>query len=154
MKKLSLILIASFLVATQTYAATGTTSTGTNLITDLNRLLGQYESQLKYLQAENSVLRNEISKAGIKIPLSEFPSSVSTETPATVTGSTTTTGNTETTTRSVSGEFEVALGNIETTHGKRYRGFIAGITPNWSAIKNAYKLPADASILGYEFVKK
>ena len=149
MKKLSLLLVVSFFAVTQAFANTGTTSTGTNLITDLNSLISQYESQLKYLQAENSVLRNEISKAGIKIPLSEFSGAVSVTTPTTVTGTTTTT-----TTRSVSGEFDAALGNIETAHGKKYRGFIAGITPNWSAIKNAYKLPEDASILGYEFVKK
>lgn len=155
MKKISLLLLASLLVTGQAFANTGTTSTGVNLLSDLNTLIAQYETQLKYLQAENAVLRNEVSKAGIKIPLSEFSGSVLSTTQTTNTGNTA--SNTEAKApvkKTVSGEMEIALSKIEKEHGKRYRGFIAGILPNWTAIKAAYKLPADADILGYEFVQK
>jgi hypothetical protein len=41
-------------------------------LSKLNLLIIQLEARIKQLQTENTVLRNEMVKAGIKIPLSEF----------------------------------------------------------------------------------
>jgi hypothetical protein len=41
-------------------------------LTKMNLLVLQLEARIKQLQAENAVLKNEIAKAGIKIPLSDF----------------------------------------------------------------------------------
>ena len=50
-------------------------------VSSLNLLLSQYESRIKQLEAENAVLRNEMVKAGIKIPLSEYSGALVTEVP-------------------------------------------------------------------------
>ncbi len=137
-------------------------STGTVLVSELNKLITQYEWQLKSLQAENSMLRNEVSKAGIKIPLTDFQASNDAGSTTTSSGSTsvivssgwTTTAVQATTQISVSGEWNAALDKVEKEQWARYRGFIQTITPNWPAIRNAYKLKENATVMGYEFVKK
>lgn len=173
MKKIVFLLVVLFVSSTQIFAE-WTTYTGTVLVWELNKLITQYEWQLKSLQAENNVLRNEVAKAGIKIPLADFPTAptwettssgvVTTESGATLweSGSTAWTGTkikkvTKVPTpevSTVSWEWNKALDRIEKEQGSRYRGFIAKITPDWSAIRNAYKLPATSTVAWYEFVKK
>lgn len=41
-------------------------------ISDLTLLIEQYNARIRQLEAENVVLKNEIAKAGIKIPLDAF----------------------------------------------------------------------------------
>lgn len=174
MKKIVFLLVVLFVSSTQIFAE-WTTYTGTVLVWELNKLITQYEWQLKSLQAENNVLRNEVAKAGIKIPLSDFPTaptwdiSSSTGTTTTESGATLSGSSTSSWTGSkikkvakvstpevstVSWEWNKALDKIEKEQGSRYRGFIAKITPDWSAIRNAYKLPATSTVAWYEFVKK
>ncbi len=158
------ILLAFFLLSSFSgmLYAEGTASSGIVLVTELNKLIRTYEWQLWMLQRENDVLRKEMSKAGITIPLSEFSWSVLIATPTTITGSTEVTTSTwespapivATPVRSISWEFEIALSTIEKDKWARYAGFIRRITPDWKAIRNAYKLPETAEVAGYEFVKK
>ncbi len=165
MKKIILTILGLILSFGQIYAVDEWSSTGANLVAELNKIMSQYEVQLKFLQAENTLLRNEVSKAGIKIPLSEFPgatiitqtgSDTSTSTGKKLTGKgivpkTTTPKVTQ---DSVSWEINIALDKIEKEYGPQYRGFIGKILPDWSAIKNAYKLKPTGVLAGYEFVKK
>jgi cell division protein FtsB len=71
MKKILLSLICIGCLVGQGYAVEDSSS-GANLVAELNKIMSQYETQLKSLQAENNILRNEVAKAGIKIPLSDF----------------------------------------------------------------------------------
>jgi hypothetical protein len=165
MKKIILTIIGLMFSSVQVFALEDSSFTGANLVAELNKIMSQYETQLKSLQAENSLLRNEVSKAGIKIPLSEFPWAII----ASETGSTTGTSSgktatgktlvqkkvtTKTAQDTVSWELNAALDTIEKEHWPQYRGFIGKILPDWSAIKNAYKLKPTGILAGYEFVKK
>jgi hypothetical protein len=44
----------------------------TDPIAQTKTVLDQYSARVKYLEAENSILREEMLKAGIKIPLALF----------------------------------------------------------------------------------
>mgnify|MGYP001245496029 CR=1 FL=1 len=41
-------------------------------LSDLTLLITQYEARIKQLQSENEVLRVEMAKAGIRIPLTDL----------------------------------------------------------------------------------
>ncbi len=163
MKKILLSLICIGCLVGQGYAVEDTSS-GANLVAELNKIMSQYETQLKSLQAENNILRNEVAKAGIKIPLSDFSWAIGeTQKPITTITGTTASGKilirrtpvTKVTTQTtVSGEITAALNKVEKENWARYRGFIENIIPNWTAIKSAYKLKNEWIIAGYEFVKK
>jgi hypothetical protein len=64
------------------FSVQATTLDPSSAVTTLNLLISQYESRIKQLEAENAILRNEMVKAGIKIPLSEYSGAVVTEAPA------------------------------------------------------------------------
>ena len=53
-------------------------------LTQVNLLVSQYKSRIKQLEAENSVLRYEMTKAGIKIPLTDYSGAIATPLPTTV----------------------------------------------------------------------
>ncbi len=121
-------------------------------LTQVNLLVSQYEARIKQLEAENSVLRYEMTKAGIKIPLTDYSGAIATPLPTTVTSwSTVSTGiivppawqNIPDTT----------LSDITTKYGKDVAGFIGRAGKDWTAIKSAYTLPATARLAGYEFVQ-
>ena len=61
------------------HGATTTTLDPTAAVSTLNLLISQYESRIKQLENENAILRNEMVKAGIKIPLSEYSGAIVTE---------------------------------------------------------------------------
>lgn len=164
MKKILPILLGILLPLSQIHALDAGTSTGTNLIEELNKIMTQYETQLKSLQVENALLRNEVSKAGIKIPLSEFPGAAvetqtwtKSETNTWIVASDTVAvqkAKADKVAETISWEFHIALDKIEKENWARYRGFIETITPAWPAIKNAYKLKGTGILAWYEFVKK
>jgi hypothetical protein len=54
-------------------------------ITQAKLLLDQYSSRVKFVESENAILREEMRKAGIKIPLSLFSGAIQT---SAITGST------------------------------------------------------------------
>lgn len=75
MKKIFLTLIALCLPFSL-WAETGTTVDADSMVTQMKSILDQYASRIKTLERENAVLRNEVMKAGIKIPLSAYTETV------------------------------------------------------------------------------
>lgn len=73
------ILLILALVAPAFVAHATTTLDPTAAVSTLNLLISQYESRIKQLESENAILRNEMVKAGIKIPLAEYSGAVVTE---------------------------------------------------------------------------
>jgi hypothetical protein len=63
-------------------------------LTQVNLLVAQYEARIKQLEAENSVLRYEMVKAGIKIPLTDYSGAIIGNLPTTLTGVVSKTGST------------------------------------------------------------
>ncbi len=115
-------------------------------------LLDQYSARVKFLEIENSILREEMRKAGIKIPLSAYSGAIlggltTTTTAPILTG---TTVSTTAPVITVSGE--VSYGYTEKTYGVSYTGFIKRIISEWDKVRDAYALPKNARIEGYEFV--
>lgn len=112
-------------------------------------LLDQYSARVKMLEAENKLLREEMWKAGIKIPLSVFNAAVNSG--STSTGTVAPPISTiPATPVTASGEFSVA--SIEKTYGTSYAGFIKKIITDWDKVRDAYVMPKWAYIGGYEFV--
>ncbi len=133
-------------------------------IAQTKALLDQYSTRVKYLEWENVILREEMRKAGIKIPLSAFsgiltttPTSTAYLTPAPIATGVTTTDtkvvptNTPTPPTTLSGEAVYA--NISKTYGASYAGFIRRVTTDWDKVRDAYLMPKNARIWGYEFVQ-
>jgi hypothetical protein len=119
----------------------------TDPIAQTKLLLDQYSVRVKTLENENAILREEMRKAGIQIPLSLFSGAIqttvstgSTVTPGTTTGTTVSTGVIATT----SGE--VSYSAIEKTYGATYAGFIKRIISEWSKVRDAYAMPKNAYI--------
>lgn len=130
------------------FAETGMLDTQETL-SKLNLLIVQLEARIKQLQAENTVLRNEMVKAGIKIPLSEFswatvsiPNSLSSWDSS---GSTNQGVPTQPNTDPIS--------SISLQYGKDVAGFISRISRDWNDIRSHYAFPVDSKIAGYEFVQ-
>jgi hypothetical protein len=126
-------------------ADTGSLSTEETL-KQLILLVSQYDSRLKYLESENALLKNEMMKAGIKIPLTEYTGSViplstgTTTIPAAyLTGILTPPPAPIDVTGSI-------LSNLSTQYGKDVSGFVSRIQKDWIDIRKAYKLPENAQI--------
>lgn len=73
MKKI-IILIVLMLLPLGVFA--DTSSDTDVIITQMKSILDQYGARVKALEAENTILRNEIMKAGIKIPLTIYSSAI------------------------------------------------------------------------------
>jgi hypothetical protein len=132
-------------------------ATESDPIAQAKALLDQYSAQIKYVQAENAILREEMRKAGIKIPLSAFSGANVTSTPTNTTSTpVVASGSTPVTptppvVNSTSGEVSFAL--FEKTYGTLYTPFVKKIISEWDKIVTAYSLPKTARIGGYEFVQ-
>jgi hypothetical protein len=158
--RLSRILICAILISyiSPISAADGVDSTAA--VSQLNLLIIQYETRIKQLETENTVLKNEMAKAGIKIPLTEYSGAIITPLPMIPTTTTVLSGATVTTAISVETQTGKTTGavslstlqEITTKHGDDVGGFISRIHKDWSSIKNHYKLSTSARIAGYEFV--
>ncbi len=146
-----------FLVCMLPFGAYAETSTGmvdsTKTISDLTLLIDQYNARIHQLEAENQILKNEMVKAGIKIPLDAFSGAIAQPIPTKVT---------PVSTGSISPvavsplvptvSSEVVMKNVSLQYGSGVAGFITRIHSEWSAIRDAYSLPKTASIGGYEFI--
>lgn len=149
----SLVILLPFGVSAQ---ATLVDSQAT--LSELSLLIAQYETRIKQLQAENAVLRLEMTKAGISIPLTDLSGSTipmptvppPVTVPQTNASWTVVTPSTSIQTGSVN---TVTLSEITTKYGKDAAGFISRINQDWSGIKSAYKLPTGARLAGYEFIQ-
>lgn len=146
-----------FLVCMLPFGAYAETSTGmvdsTKTISDLTLLIDQYNARIHQLEAENQVLKNEMVKAGIKIPLDAFSGAIAVPLPTKVTPIST--GNISPATVSPVASTvssEVVMKNVSLQYGSGVAGFINRIHTEWSAIRDAYNLPKTASIGGYEFI--
>ena len=89
-------------------------------IAQTKALLDQYSARVKYLEAENMILREEMRKAGIKIPLALFSGAIQIESSSGIASGTqisivTSTGitNTGTVPSPVTASGEVSFVNIE-----------------------------------------
>ncbi len=109
-----ILLIALLLVSSIMSVA----ATEVDPIAQTKALLDQYSARVKFLETENALLREEMRKAGITIPLSLFSGALQTTTSTTVIPTIASTGSSTTgaivTTATVSGE--VSLVNIEKTY--------------------------------------
>ena len=121
-------------------------------IGQMNLLVAQYDARIKQLESENAILKYEMLKAGIKIPLTEYSGAIATPLPTTLPPSAgvTITGST---TVSLSGNSDMTLSDITVKYGKDMAGFISRVNKDWSAIKSAYTLPSNAHLAGYEWVQ-
>lgn len=151
-----IILALILAVPTQVMASTTMTSSeAESMVAQMKTILDQYASKIQALEMENALLKTEISKAGIKIPLSLYsgstmqtsPTSNNTSATGTVISSS---GNTTTGTGLSSSITE----NLKINFGTKYTGFITRIHAEWAWIQWAYKLPKTAYIWGYEFIKQ
>lgn len=149
MRKILLTLILITTLVTQASA------TESDPITQAKILLDQYAAQIKYVQSENAILREEMRKAGIKIPLSAFSgvvqTTVSVATGAVMISTGTTVSIPVPPTATVSGE--VSFVAFERSYGTLYTPFVKKIISEWDKIVTAYALPKMARIGGYEFVQ-
>ena len=145
---LLLLILASPLVS---FAETGPLSSEATL-KQLILIVSQDEARIKYLESENALLRNEMVKAGIKIPLSDYSGVVALNTGVISIPSVYLTGILTTPPLLVS-TTGALLAQLTSQYGKDVGGFILRIEREWKDIRNAYKLPTNAQIGGYEFVQ-
>jgi hypothetical protein len=153
------ILLILALVAPSVAVHAVNTLDPTAAVSTLNLLISQYESRIKQLESENAILRNEMVKAGIKIPLSEYSWAVITEVsaypsvpiviPVTVTWSQSEIWSGANTAQSW---VDASLALTE-QYGKDVSAFVSKIHKDWTSIKDFYKFNTWAKIAGYEFVQ-
>lgn len=150
MKKILIISIVFLSSITTTFA------TDIDPIAQTKALLDQYASRVRFLEAENAILREEMRKAGIKIPLDIYSGAIQTNLPPTsvVVAPTTViaTGTTSSGVIPANSSIETAFSNIEKLHGTTYGGVIRRLVSEWSKVREAYAMPKNAYIGGYEFV--
>jgi hypothetical protein len=125
-----LILLSPLALAAETTVS----SDADGMVTQMKAILDQYAVRIKTLEVENNILREEMRKAGIKIPLSVYsPAILQTPTTSTKTGTTTALpANTATGTVVTPA---VVVDNIAAQYGTRYAGFVAKIRTDWVGIQ-------------------
>jgi hypothetical protein len=129
-----LILLTPVIVSAETIVSTDTDG----MVAQMKTILDQYAVRIKTLEVENNILREEMRKAGIKIPLSVYSGAIlQTPTQTTImptkTGTVTTpVANTPTLTPVKSGAL---MEIISTQYGTRYAGFISKIHSDWVGIQ-------------------
>jgi hypothetical protein len=153
-----LILLSPLALAAETTVSADADS----MVSQMKTILDQYAVRIKTLEVENNILREEMRKAGIKIPLSVYsPAILQTPTTSTKTGTNTslpvgtptgTTPSISVSTGSWSGA-DIMLKFLQ-QNWTRYGGFVEKIRSDWTGIQWAYKLPSTSYIGGYEFVKQ
>jgi hypothetical protein len=148
-----LILLSPLALAAETTVSTD----ADGMVTQMKAILDQYAVRIKTLEVENNILREEMRKAGIKIPLSVYSGAILTTpspTPITLTKTGVTLPSFVTPPVTPSVRTGALIESITIQHGSRYAGFISKIHTDWTGVQSAYKLPATSYIGGYEFVKQ
>lgn len=79
------ILSLSLLLPISIFAQNGMLDSQTTLA-QMSLLVAQYESRIKQLESENSILRNEMTKANIKIPLADYSGAIAQPLPTMASG--------------------------------------------------------------------
>jgi hypothetical protein len=156
--RLSRILSASliFVFPVATFAQSGMLDSETTLA-GLSLLIAQYEARIKKSEAENAVLRFQMAKAGIQIPIVDL-SWTTLPIPVSLPSIPTSSwwvlvSETKITTPTATTIPSATLSEITATHGKDIAGFISAINKDWSGIKSNYSFPSAARLAGYEFVQ-
>ena len=126
----ALILLSPLVVSAETTVS----ADADGMVAQMKSILDQYAIRIKTLEVENNILREEMRKAGIKIPLSVYSGAIlQTPTSSTKTGTTITpAGTTSTGTIVATG---VLMNTILTQYGTRYAGFVAKIHTDWTGIQ-------------------
>ena len=75
MKKILLFSLIS-LIPMSISAANMTSTETESMVTQMKTILDQYAFKIRALEVENSILREEVRKAGIQIPLSVFSGAI------------------------------------------------------------------------------
>lgn len=153
------ILVFITFIAPVLVANAATTLDPSTAVNTLNLLISQYESRIKQLEAENAVLRNEMMKAGIKIPLSDYSGVVVSQVvvvpsnpiviPVTVTWSQIDSGSGLVNQSNTSNSENSLIG----VYGKDVAEFVKKINSDWNSIKDYYKFNSWSRIAWYEFVQ-
>lgn len=164
MKKILLLSLIT-LIPMSISAANMTSSETESMVTQMKTILDQYAFKIRALEVENSILREEVRKAGIQIPLSVFSGAIVQV--ATTTGSTTNQQplpqtivsswalrSTWSLNLSSTGITTAMVESISKQYSVRYAQFIKRIANEWIAIQSAYKLPSTSYIWWYEFVNQ
>lgn len=148
---LSRMLLGAMLVMMPVMVVAAETLNPNDLMSQMQSLLRQYSERVRILEAENILLRNTMAKHEIQIPLEEYAKIMSstgatTPLPAVPGQSNVTTTPTSPTTPSIPQMNTSSLPPLQ-------KGFIDQIRQDWEGIRGAYKMPADARLGAYEFVK-
>lgn len=77
------LLFLSILFPVSIFAQSGMLDSQSTLA-QMNLLVAQYESRIKQLEAENAVLRLEMIKANVKIPLVDYSGAIAKPIPTTL----------------------------------------------------------------------
>ena len=120
-----------------------------NMISDMQKVLDQYKTQIEALQSENRMLRELMAKHEIQIPLEEYNRIMSLPTNSVSSGVTASSSTAPTVTTPTPTTVEGRLALLTPFQ----RGFITQIAQDWPNIRTAYGLPSDARMAGFEFVK-
>lgn len=139
-----IFLVLVMLMPVSSFASTGMLD-ATTTVDQLTLLLRQYDTRIKQLEAENAVLKQEIMKAGIKIPLSDFSGAIATALPTKV--------ETSSGMSTVSPLSVVTASGFLSISNPDERAFVTQIHKDWTSIQKAYSLPSGSRLAGYEFVQ-
>ena len=125
-----LILLSPLALAAETTVSTD----ADGMVTQMKAILDQYAVRIKTLEVENNILREEMRKAGIKIPLTIYsPAILQTPSTSTKTGATTPLPVSTSTGTVVTSS--AVVDNIATQYGTRYAGFVGKIHTDWAGIQ-------------------
>jgi len=155
-----IVLLILLITPLQNFANTTiTASEAQSMVNQMKAILDEYAIRIKALEVENAVLREEIRKAWIQIPMSAFSGMPLSTTTNITTPPSTTIPNASSSGTQISSPTQPASGSLDvsairTQFGDRYAGFVARIHTEWDGIKWAYKLPESSYIGWYEFVKQ
>lgn len=142
MRTFRIFLCLLVLFPTSSFAVSGMLDP-TTTVDQLSLLIKQYTVLISQLQAENTILKNEMMKANIKIPLSDFSGAIAQTLPTQLTTATSTSAVLPLTTTS----------SVSSITNPEYRSFVTQIHKDWTAIQKAYALPEGSYLAGYEFVQ-
>jgi hypothetical protein len=138
--RISRIFLVSFLclLPLSGFAQSGLLDSQTTL-SELSLLIAQYDARIKKLEAENAVLRYEMARANISIPLMDLSGST-TPIPTTLPNPPPVIGTADIVVTSTT------LSGITSQYGRDVSGFISRINKEWSGIKSTYSLPTGARL--------
>jgi hypothetical protein len=123
------------------------------MLTELSSIITEYETLIKRLQSENDILRFEMAKAGMKIPMVALSGVANTGSVSSQSGSTPIPITPPSSTSPSLSASAKSLTEISAKHGKDVAEFISRINQDWPAIRSHYAFSNSARLAGYELVQ-